>query len=142
MNREIAHWLLGNVDGFRQALDGHLRKLVLVHKVPGGQENLDAATQALNRLHRTISDLLPIPPRFPLKPRKPMNAQQANIRAFVETYQAQHDHPPTFKEIAAAVGIASTGHIASNISVMVKNGWLAKVNGKVFARPSEGEAKP
>lgn len=136
MNREIAHWLQGNVDGVRYGLDHHIRRLLLTHRIPGAGEDVDQAVCALNRIHQAISDLLPLPPRFPLRTRKPMTEQQTRIRAFIEAYHAQHDCAPTVLKITEELGFSSSEHTAALVTVMVKNGWLAKENRQIHARPT------
>ncbi len=49
----------------------------------------------------------------------------ARILAFVEHYQRQHHRSPTYREIGAAVGLASSDHVARDLRRLVQQGYLA-----------------
>lgn len=49
----------------------------------------------------------------------------ARILAFVEHYQRQHHRSPTYREIGAAVGLASNDHVARDLRRLVQKGYLS-----------------
>lgn len=49
----------------------------------------------------------------------------ARILAFVERYQRQHHRSPTYREIGAAVGLASNDHVARDLRRLVQQGYLS-----------------
>src|SRR5260370_30249825 len=51
---------------------------------------------------------------------------QARIYAFIEDYILQYGRPPTNREIGAAVGILSTGHVDYHLSVLEKKGRIQR----------------
>lgn len=49
----------------------------------------------------------------------------SRILAFVERYQCQHHRSPTFREIGAAVGLASNDHVARDLRRLVRDGYIS-----------------
>jgi SOS-response transcriptional repressor LexA len=49
----------------------------------------------------------------------------ARILAFVERYQHLHHRSPTYREIGAAVGLASNDHVARDLRRLVEQGYLS-----------------
>ena len=47
------------------------------------------------------------------------------ILAFVERYQYQNHHAPTYREIGAAVGIRSTDHVSRDLRRLVRDGYIS-----------------
>lgn len=53
-----------------------------------------------------------------------LSDNQARIYAFIEEYTRREGRPPTNREIGAAVGILSTGHVDYHLSVLEKKGVI------------------
>lgn len=49
----------------------------------------------------------------------------SRILAFVERYQCQHRRSPTYREIGAAVGLASNDHVARDLRRLVRDGYIS-----------------
>lgn len=47
------------------------------------------------------------------------------ILNFVERYQQQNHRSPTYREIGAAVGLASTDHVARDLRRLVRDGYIS-----------------
>lgn len=47
------------------------------------------------------------------------------ILSFVERYQRQHHRSPTYREIGAAVGLASNDHVARDLRRLVRDGYIS-----------------
>src|SRR5262245_34436153 len=47
------------------------------------------------------------------------------ILAFVERYQRQHHRSPTYREIGAAVGLASSDHVARDLNRLLREGFIS-----------------
>src|SRR5436309_12983224 len=45
---------------------------------------------------------------------------------FISNYIAEHDRPPTNREIGQAMGIASPGHVDYHRSVLAKKGYIER----------------
>jgi len=45
---------------------------------------------------------------------------------FISSYIAEHDRPPTNREIGQAMGIASTGHVDYHLTVLAKKGYIER----------------
>src|SRR5436309_14039101 len=45
---------------------------------------------------------------------------------FISNYIAEHDRPPTNREIGQAMGIASTGHVDYHLMVLANKGYLER----------------
>ncbi|MGB8648079.1 MAG: transcriptional repressor LexA [Anaerolineae bacterium] len=50
----------------------------------------------------------------------------ARIIAFIEHYLAQHHHSPSYREIGAAVGIASKDHVSRDLEQLEQQGYLRR----------------
>lgn len=48
----------------------------------------------------------------------------------VEAYPQEHGHPPTIREIGAAVEVESTSHVAYHVSVLERQGLVSREPGK------------
>src|SRR6266540_7451578 len=55
-----------------------------------------------------------------------LSDKQRQILEFISGYIAQHDRPPTNREIGKRMGIASTGHVDYHLSVLAKKGYLER----------------
>jgi len=55
-----------------------------------------------------------------------LSDKQRQILEFISGYIAQHDRPPTNREIGKRMGIASTGHVDYHLSVLAKRGYLER----------------
>ena len=60
---------------------------------------------------------------------KTLTASEKRIYEFVKTYQANHDVPPTIREIVAATGFNSTSTVRAHLQKLVYVGKLAKGEG-------------
>ena len=52
--------------------------------------------------------------------------RRQQILDFMSRYIAEHDRPPTNREIGKAVGIASTGHVDYHLAVLAKQGFIER----------------
>jgi repressor LexA len=55
-----------------------------------------------------------------------LSDRQRHILEFISRYVAEHDRPPTNREIGQAMGIASTGHVDYHLSVLAKKGYIER----------------
>ena len=55
-----------------------------------------------------------------------LSDRQRQILDFISGYIAEHDRPPTNREIGQAMGIASTGHVDYHLSVLAKKGYIER----------------
>jgi repressor LexA len=55
-----------------------------------------------------------------------LSDRQRQILSFILDYIAEHDRPPTNREIGQAMGIASTGHVDYHLSVLAKKGFIER----------------
>jgi repressor LexA len=55
-----------------------------------------------------------------------LSDRQRQILDFISNYIAEHDRPPTNREIGQAMGIASTGHVDYHLSVLSKKGYIER----------------
>lgn len=55
-----------------------------------------------------------------------LSDRQRQILDFISGYIAQHDRPPTNREIGQAMQIASTGHVDYHLSVLAKKGYIER----------------
>lgn len=55
-----------------------------------------------------------------------LSDRQRHILDFISRYIADHDRPPTNREIGQAMGIASTGHVDYHLSVLAKKGYIER----------------
>ena len=55
-----------------------------------------------------------------------LSDRQRHILDFISGYIAEHDRPPTNREIGQAMGIASTGHVDYHLSVLAKKGYIER----------------
>ncbi len=55
-----------------------------------------------------------------------LSERQRQILDFISAYLAEHDRPPTNREIGQAMGIASTGHVDYHLSVLAKKGYIER----------------
>ena len=57
---------------------------------------------------------------------EPLSDRQRQILTFISGYFAEHDRPPTNREIGQAMSIASTGHVDYHLSVLAKKGYIER----------------
>jgi repressor LexA len=57
---------------------------------------------------------------------EPLSDRQRQILTFISGYFAEHDRPPTNREIGQAMSIASTGHVDYHLSVLAKKGFIER----------------
>jgi repressor LexA len=57
---------------------------------------------------------------------EPLSDRQRRILQFISDYIAEHDRPPTNREIGQAMGIASTGHVDYHLSVLAKKNYIER----------------
>jgi repressor LexA len=55
-----------------------------------------------------------------------LSDRQRQILSFISGYFAEHDRPPTNREIGQAMGIGSTGHVDYHLSVLAKKGYIER----------------
>jgi repressor LexA len=55
-----------------------------------------------------------------------LSDRQRQILDFISQYIAEHDRPPTNREIGQAMSIASTGHVDYHLSVLAKKGYIER----------------
>src|SRR5437867_630994 len=55
-----------------------------------------------------------------------LSDRQRQMMEFISDYLAEHDRPPTNREIGQAMGIASTGHVDYHLSVLAKKGYIER----------------
>jgi repressor LexA len=55
-----------------------------------------------------------------------LSDRQRQILSFISEYFAEHDRPPTNREIGQAMGIGSTGHVDYHLSVLAKKGYIER----------------
>jgi repressor LexA len=55
-----------------------------------------------------------------------LSERQRQILDFISGYIAEHDRPPTNREIGQAMGIASTGHVDYHLSMLAKKGYIER----------------
>jgi repressor LexA len=55
-----------------------------------------------------------------------LSERQVRILAFIETYLAEHDYPPTIREIGKAVGISSTSVVKYNLERLQDKGKIKR----------------
>jgi repressor LexA len=55
-----------------------------------------------------------------------LSERQRTILEFISDYIAEHDRPPTNREIGQAMSIASTGHVDYHLSVLAKKGYIER----------------
>jgi repressor LexA len=55
-----------------------------------------------------------------------LSDRQRQILDFISGYIAEHDRPPTNREIGQAMGIASTGHVDYHLSMLAKKGYIER----------------
>lgn len=55
-----------------------------------------------------------------------LSDRQQQILEFISAYIAEHDRPPTNREIGQAMGIASTGHVDYHLTVLAKKGYIER----------------
>ena len=55
-----------------------------------------------------------------------LSGRQRQMLEFIADYIAEHDRPPTNREIGQAMGIASTGHVDYHLSVLAKKGYIER----------------
>jgi repressor LexA len=55
-----------------------------------------------------------------------MSTKQRAIYSFIQDYIQEHGRPPTNREIGAAVGIESTGHVDYHLGVLEKKGYIER----------------
>jgi repressor LexA len=55
-----------------------------------------------------------------------LSDRQRQILDFISRYIADHDRPPTNREIGQAMGIASTGHVDYHLTVLTKKGYIER----------------
>jgi repressor LexA len=55
-----------------------------------------------------------------------LSDRQRQILEFISGYIAEHDRPPTNREIGQAMGIASTGHVDYHLTVLTKKGYIER----------------
>ena len=55
-----------------------------------------------------------------------LSERQRQMMDFISNYIAEHDRPPTNREIGQAMGIASTGHVDYHLSVLAKKGYIER----------------
>ncbi len=55
-----------------------------------------------------------------------MSTKQRAIYEFIQEYIQEHGRPPTNREIGAAVGIESTGHVDYHLGVLEKKGFIKR----------------
>jgi repressor LexA len=55
-----------------------------------------------------------------------LSERQQQILRFIGDYIAEHDRPPTNREIGQAMNIGSTGHVDYHLSVLAKKGFIER----------------
>lgn len=55
-----------------------------------------------------------------------LTARQRNLLDFLVTYVDQHGYPPSFRDIAAALGFKSTNGVAYQLRVLEERGYLER----------------
>jgi repressor LexA len=55
-----------------------------------------------------------------------LSDRQRQMLDFISGYIAEHDRPPTNREIGQAMGIASTGHVDYHLTVLAKKGYIER----------------
>ncbi len=55
-----------------------------------------------------------------------LSDRQRQMVDFISSYIAEHDRPPTNREIGQAMGIASTGHVDYHLTVLAKKGYIER----------------
>lgn len=55
-----------------------------------------------------------------------LSDRQRQILECISDYIAEHDRPPTNREIGQAMGIASTGHVDYHLTVLAKKGYIER----------------
>ena len=56
---------------------------------------------------------------------KPLTARQAEVLTAIIAHLVREQRPPTFRELGAAVGIASTNGVSACIELIERKGYLA-----------------
>src|SRR5689334_20100002 len=55
---------------------------------------------------------------------------RSRILLVIEGYWREHGRPPTIREIAQAVDIASTGHVAYHVGILEQQGRVSRAAGR------------
>ena len=55
---------------------------------------------------------------------------QAQVRQFIEDFARQSGHPPSYREIADAVGLASLSSVSLHMCTLQKKGYLVREPGR------------
>ena len=70
-----------------------------------------------------------------------LSGKQRAILDFVETFRRRHGYPPTFREIASALGISSTSVVSYHLRILEEKGLLERAPGLSRGlRLAEGES--
>src|SRR5688572_23805687 len=74
-----------------------------------------------------------------------MSARQQKILLTIQDWVVRHGYPPTSREIADAVGLASTSSVSHHLRVLEDNGFLRRgrsmtrpVDVRMFLQPKQG----
>jgi repressor LexA len=59
-------------------------------------------------------------------PTSPLTPSQQRVYDFIKAYMEQHKYAPTYREIAAGIGVRSTNGIADLLLLMERKGWLKR----------------
>jgi SOS-response transcriptional repressor LexA len=62
--------------------------------------------------------------RTAARPHKPLTARQKDVLRWFVAYAADHQCPPTLREAADGLGIASTNGMVTTFDALVVKGWL------------------
>lgn len=57
---------------------------------------------------------------------KPLTQQQANLLVFLIAFQEKHGFAPTYRDIAAGLGLRSIGTVHRHIVQLELRGWLRR----------------
>lgn len=59
-------------------------------------------------------------------PRDVLTDRQCELLAFIREHHAKHGYPPTFREMASALGVASTNGINDHLRALEKKGYIER----------------
>ena len=61
--------------------------------------------------------------------REELSKRQKDVYHFIVVYLAMHGYPPTLREIASAIGLASTNGVADHLKALERKGYVERKPG-------------
>ncbi len=73
---------------------------------------------------------------------KKLSPKQAEILEFIDTYSAQMQHPPTYREIARHFGYTAVGTVQDHVKALVRKGYIEKPSSPSSRKSVASAASP